>query len=294
MTTTSTTTTTIANRRIRVDVYIDQFNIIGNDYYIQMLYSALLNKFRIEIGEDEYEQFNEFQNRIFDLIENLRNLSRATIPIVINYLSKKNPTLPDIIIMMWCLPRPNQYLSQRMYKSKYKENIKKYNYKMIENVNNETIMNFCVETLSKTNNVPVHCIDYLWLYMGTSFIEFNFLNSNGGHYISIMINDSNSNANANSNSNSEAEAEHESIKFGFDMEFLLGLGLGQIIYPNDPQHKMSFRQFLYKFVTDQEIVSKLIDKQSKNNFYRQLSIVSKNPQKYFGIENFPKEILELI
>lgn len=267
--------------------YIKQFNIIGNDsdlnYNIlsQLLYSAILNKFKIIINEEEYKYFKEYQERIFDLIENLRELSTATIPIVLDYLEKINHYLPDIIIMLWCLPRTDNYLSKRIYNNHYKQNIIKYNYKIIKNINNEVIKNFCIETLTKTNNVPVHCIDYIWYYMNAISLEFSFYNTESCTYIGFTMPDS---------------IDDDYINFGFNMEYMLEMGLGKVTYDNDPSSKGSFRNLLKKFIIEPELVKKMLTIPTNHNYRKQLINICNNPIKYF--EDMPisisQDIMDLV
>lgn len=270
---------------MEIEEYFKQFHIIddeGMEYRMELskkLYRAILNKFRITMDEDEYYQFKEYQERVFNLVENLRELDSNIIPLVFDYLQDVNVYLIDIIIMLWCLPRTDNYLSKKMYDKKYKELISLYHYKMVENINHKGVENFCIETISKTNNVPVHCIDYLWYYMGNLSFDFTFYNSNSGAYISFAM--------------PEHNQHDEFIFFGFNMEYLLDLGLGKISYLNDPNQKGSFRNFLLKIIANLEVVKKLI--QTQNNFKKQITAISKDFSRYFG-ENVmvPKEILEEI
>ena len=288
---------TAPNSKINVKTYISQFNIIDNEELdilhcvnlSNLLYKAILNKFRITIPEDNYQYFKEYQERMFDLVENLRELTSATIPIVFNYLTKINPCLPDIIIMLWCLPRTDSYLSKKIYTSKYKQNIEKYNCKIIKNIENNVIKNFCVETLTKTNNVPVHCIDYLWLYMNGLSFDFTFYNLEGGQYIGFEIPEQNNNY-------EEKNSTELFIKFGFGIEYMLDMGLGKVVYDSDPLNKGSFRNFLKRIIFDIDMMKNLLSSPSGNNLKNQLRNISKNPTKYFGdlIIQFPEEILQMI
>lgn len=265
-------------------LYIDQFNVLGTTGEIncenlsKILYMAILNKFKVTFSEEEYYYFKEYQERVFDLIDNLRELSSTTIPIVFEYLDKNNYYLLDIIILQWCLPRTDTYLSKKIYNATYKKNIQKYNFKLIENINHYTVRNFCVDTLIKTNNVPIHCIDYLWYYMNDLTLELSFYNSECNSYIGLAILDD----------------EDNSIEFGFNMEFLLDMGLGQIMYDNDPLAKQSFRKFLEIFVIDIDVVKKMLTIPTKNNYKKQLINISLNPSRYFGqaLKTLPSSILK--
>jgi hypothetical protein len=281
------------NQKPSVKAYVDQFNVLGIDAYINcddmstLLYSVILNKFKVTMTAEEYVYFKEYQERVFNLIENLRELTSATIPLIFNYLDKVKPCLADIIIMLWCMPRADTYLSKRMYNKTYKENIQKYNNKMIKNIDHNVMKNFCIETLTKTNNVPVHCIDYLWFYMNTLSIDFTFYNYVNGNYIGFQMEEDNHN---------NTDENEMFIQFGFNMEYLLEMGLGQVSYENDPGQKGSFRNFLRIFLTNTIVVEKSLTLPSKHNYQTQASNISKNPSKYFGeiLTTIPSEIIGLL
>ena len=262
------------------ETYVAQFNIIGNygDIHCEnlshMLYSTILNKFKVTMTKEEYGYFKEFQERIFDLVENLRELDGVMIVSTLEYLHKTNVYLVDIVIMLWSLPRTDNYLSKRIYNRIYKEYIQKFNHKMVDLIHHETVRNFCIETLTKTNNVPVHCIDYLWFYMVKMSMEFTFYNSENGHYIGFITSDD------------------EYIEMGLNMEYLLGMGLGQVTYPDDPANKGSFRNFLKNIITNPDAVRQLLLCKSKDNFRTQLINISHDPVRYFGdvLKSMPEGI----
>lgn len=262
--------------------YIAQFYVIGKDEVlncdglIHILYAAILNKFKVDMTKEEYFYFKEYQERVFDLVENLREQDIDTISLILEYLYKINAYLADIIIMLWCLPRSDQYLSRQIYHSVYYQNIEKYNTKITNLIEHNAIKCFCLETLSKTINVPVHCIDYLWYYMNALSLEFSFFNTNSGDYISFVMPEHGH------------DEKNEYIDFGFNMEYMLRLGLGRISYSNDPLNKMPLYQFLKYFVSDIDIVSKLMTCKTRYNYQTQMKCIIDNPSKYFG--DIPIEI----
>lgn len=276
---------------IDAKVYIDQFNVLGIDDEIncenlsKILYGAILSKFKISITKAEYVYFKEYQERVFDLVENLRELDTDTIVIVLEYLDKVNCYLVDIIIMLWCCPRTDAILSERIYKMTYKKNIKNYNYKITKNIKHYTIKNFCVETLIKSNNVPVHCIDYLWYYLDGITLEFAFTNSKSYTYIGISIPD-------------DQKSDNREVLMSFNMELLLEIGLGKVVYDNNESSRRgSFSGVLEKICTDITIVREMIQViPTKNNYKFQLNNISKDPAKYFGehIRQLPMDIINEI
>ena len=266
-----------------VCLYIEQFNLLDNAHEIncdnlsKLLYKAILNNFKIEMTTDEYYYFKEYQERVFDLIENARELTSATVPVLFEYLDKENHYLLDIVIMQWCLPRTDNYLSKKFYDIKYKQNIEKYNCKLTKNIEHYAIKNFCTETLIKSNNVPIHCIDLLWYYMNDLTLELSFYNSDSKLNIGFCPTDN-------------------TMGFGFNMEYLLEIGLGKINYETDPNKKGPLCVFLSNFVTNIDIVSYMLTIPSKNNYRNQLLNISKNPLKYFGdtVREIPQEVLNII
>lgn len=256
----------MSNKEINIEEYVDQFYILeksdlNSDILIQMLYSAILNRFKITFQEEEYNIFREYQERIFNLIENLRELDVSVIASVLIYLDKKNHCLPDIIIMMWSMPRIDSFLSKKIYNNHYKDNIAKYNSKIIELIEIDVVKNFCIESLTKTNYVPIHCIDFLWYYMNGVSYDFVFYNLESAAYIGITVAD-------------------DMTELGLNMEYLLEMGLGKVVYKNDP--KGSFRNFLKSFFTDVELIKKIIKSTTGHNFYKQLVNINKNIKNLLG------------
>lgn len=277
------------SEKMNIITYVDQFNVLGIDEFINcdntslILYATILSKFMITITDEEYIYFKEYQERIFNLIENLRKLTPTFISLVFEYLEKINPYLPDIIIMLWCMPRTANYLSKKMYNNKYKEYINKYNHKLIRIIEHRIMKNFCIETLTKNNNVPVHCIDYIWFYMNALSLEFTFYNSDNNSYIGFKISD-------------HTDVKNEFyVDFGFNMEYMLEMNLGQIAYENDPNQKGSFRNFLKNFVTNSILVEKMLTSKTKHNYKSQILKIIENPSKYFGdiLTIVPPDIISL-
>lgn len=264
------------NSTINIEAYIKQFNVLGTDNYINcdgtshILYEAILNKFKITITDEEYEYFKEFQERVFDLVENLRELEKSTISLVFDYLDKQNPYLADIIIMMWCMPRTDNFLSKRFYNKKYKDNISNYNHKLTDIIEHNVIKKFCIETLSKTNNIPIHCIDYIWFYMNTLGLEFSFYNSENSEYVGFTM--------------PEDKNDYDGkpyIDMGFNMTYMLEIGLGRIVYQNDPGLKGSFRNFIKNVVFNPSIVEKMLTSKTSYNYRLQMKSIMSDPVKYF-------------
>ncbi len=258
-----------------VKTYVNQFNVLGKDEYIncnqisQMLYEAYLNKFIIKYTYKEYEYFREYQERIFDLVENMRELKISTIKLIIEYLNNNDQYIVDNIIMTWCLPRLDNHYSKRIYDNVYRKNINTYNNKLISLIDHKLIKDFCCLTLSKTNYIPIHCIDLLWYYMENISLEFIFYNMENARYIGIIMPDHDSN----------------DIVFGLNMEYLLDMGLGKIVYKND--NKGSFRNLLKQFLINIDVINRVKNLEHGKNYLKQLINIYKNSIKYFD-EELPK------
>lgn len=272
---------------MNIKEYVDKFHILGKDNILNcdniccMLYSAYITRFNISFSNDEYILFKEYQERIYDFVEDIRELDIDIISNILTYINSINIYIADIIIMSWCLPRTDNYLSKKIYNMRYKENIKKYNNKIIDIIDHNVIKNFCYEVLKKNKSIPmalyntqhsvgyyipIHCIDYIWYYIDSLSFELTFYNMESANYINIDISDDNY------------------IKLGFNMEYLLELGLGKVDYLNDPIKKGPFNKFLLKFIIDKQIVDVIMSSDTKNNYIKQLSNIYKNPKKYFDFE----------
>lgn len=246
--------------------YVTQFNIVERFDMSQTLFAALLNCFKIRIDQDKYLLFRAYQESVFDLVEDLREMEVEFIQRVLEYILTINNYLPDIIIMLWCLPRTDIYLSRKKYDAEYLDLIQKYHSKMVQLIEHDIVQDFCIESLSKVNNVPVHCIDYIWHYTRNLSFEFVFYNDGSAHYVGITPGDA-------------------SIKLGFNMEYVLRLGLG----------KGSFSKVITKFVTDPALVKIMLETRSEN-YRRQLGKIIQHKARYFGngIEQIPPEVEDLV
>lgn len=245
-----------------MEEYLNTFKVLGSEgsmnceYLSELLYRCILNKYNIRMDEDEYCFFEKYSNRIFDLIEDMREKDNSYISELFTFAIKKNIYLSDIVIMLWCLPRPGTFRSKMIYDNYYRDYIKTYNNKMISNITHDVMKNFCIETLTKTNYVPIHCIDYLWYYMSNMRVEMNFI----GYDRYLFV---------------EYSGKSDTfLCFQYNIQYLLDMGLGNVIYPNDPLNRTSFRNFLKKFLFDEKVIEVFRSK-------KQLSKIYENPTKYF-------------
>src|ERR1700733_12168168 len=236
--------------------FLKQFNIIENDEFdltvmAQYLYMAFLNKFKIMMSEEEYKILQIFQERVYDLVDHMREMSTNDIADLFTLINEINPVLADLVIMSWCLPRSDDHFSKKFY-------FKKYITILISMIEHPIIKAFCLETLNKTNNVPVHCIDLIWYYMNQIELELLFVNEEGSTYIGINVD------------------SHEIIKISLNLEFILKSDLCRVSFPNDPFKKGPLLKLLKEFIINPMLISKI-----KNpNYKSQLINISKNPKLY--------------
>ncbi len=254
--------------------FVTQFGILGDADGLncpeisKLLYKSFLNKFNIQLDPESYEIMNLYQDKVYEMIGYMHEMESVQIKAILKLLDEVDPGLADIVLMSWCLPRSTEYLSQTAYNEKYKSNIKTYNKLLTEIVDFYVVKNFCSETLTKTNYVPVHCIDLLWYYMNGMSLEFTFGNDYGRGYIGIKIDD----------------RDPEFTIFNFNMEYLLLMGLGKVSYEADSVPRGLFRDFLKRFVTDAELARSVAQTEyhGGKNFIKQLDKISANPITYFG------------
>ncbi|AGC01800.1 hypothetical protein H012_gp665 [Acanthamoeba polyphaga moumouvirus] len=278
----------MSNKTLSPKKFIEQFFVtkcvdMNCKYLSFLLYSQILSNYKIQLSLEESQILLEYQNRIHNLLRNLREQDSQYILKLFEYLSEiEFNYLIDVIIMWWCLPESNSCFGKKRFNQLYKQCIDKYNHKLINLIECDSMKNFCVEVLARTNTVPVHCIDYLWYYMTNITLEPEFFNSNNSTRITFII--------------QEGNDESVNFIFGFNMEYMLYLGLGKVNYTIGPNKKYPFVVFLKKFITDLVIVNKLLESKTASNYKSQVINMSKNLKEYFGeyLDSIPNEILDRI
>lgn len=223
----------------------------------QTLYKMYLNAFKLSIEEDKYKILKEYQDNLFDLIDSLRDSDETTLKLFLEFLDKENPYLADLILICWCLPRADDWLSVTKYNMVYKNNINKYNQIVINIINHSVVKNFCIETLTKTNNAPIHCIDYLWYYVSDAIsLEFYFVNTKHQGYLAITVEEEQTNSGVCAN-----------LKVGLDIEHIINMGLGNI------GHKTPFKNVIKSMVMDETMIKVYSDCHTRDNYLRQRNAV---------------------
>lgn len=151
--------------------------------------------------------------------------------------------------MAWSQPRVGKYLSNKFYQIKYTENIKNYNWKLTKLLDTKGMNHFCSDTLSKTNKIPIHCLEILWNHI----TNFEIFLTNNPNYISVVM-------------------EENILTIGINLEQVLKLGLAtEIILPT-----------IKLFFTDKTIADKCLNSSFHKLFLEQYTHIHANFNKYFG------------
>ena len=155
-----------------IDMIFDE-KTFNPDSMAKLLYASILNEFSIKLSTSERKIYSTYVSYMYDLIENLRELDITNLDIYLKKISKKDPYVIDNIIMLWSLPRSEQYMSKIMYYKAYKNNIVDFNNILFDLRNEDYIIHFCLDILSKPSKCPIHCIDIIWNCMDVNKININ-------------------------------------------------------------------------------------------------------------------------
>lgn len=265
-----------------IQEYLKNFNIADCDDIncgdiITVMYNAIINQFKIEIQQEDLQIFQEYQTRLYDLIENLRTLDAQDIINIIEYIDDNHVLLSDVILMMWCTPRAGKYLSQKIYDNVYRKNIQDYNKKITDIIENRVVRQFCLETLSQNRHVPIHCIDYIWFYMYKCIINIKCYNWHCRQYMGIKP------------VNIEFDDVIE-LDLGFNIEFIFDMELGKKIYHHDHGNKKSFQEYLWNVINDPENLKSAIQ-ENAINYISQIKSLARNYSDNINLEI--KKILDI-
>ena len=235
--------------------YLRQFPVIHEndlncDMLSQLLYASICDRFSTTLDADEYRLLNEYQLKIYDFIDNCRELPVDDIGGILSSIAEKSYYLVDVVIMLWSCPRTDDQVSKRMYNNKYQDNIKRYNCKLSHYITAPFMREFCQNCLNRKTSVPIHCIDFIWFYMNQLTIELSFCNSNGASYITLT-------------------PAHHLVTLNFNLQYLYELGLGAVVYPV----KGSFGDFLKGVLNDEELVAALLKSPTGSNLRSQLKAI---------------------
>ena len=251
--------------------YLNQFGVIGPDETLntdnlsQILFSAYLNHFNKAFDIEEQTYIDGYHERIFNLVENLREHTVGNIQLVLEYLYEANAYVLDLVIMAWCLPRQSNYLSEQIYLDRYTSLVSTHNHKLIQIITLKPMEQFCSEAMAKTNHVPLHCIDLLWYYMTPYELEFRFTAGNTSKWVGIHIDETES-----------TESMHTIITI--NLEYVLSCGLGRV---KNLKGKI-FEDIIIFMMGTTESIESLKNAPTGKIFYSQYLKIKQSPEKYFG------------
>uniref|UniRef100_A0A6C0CCX9 Uncharacterized protein n=1 Tax=viral metagenome TaxID=1070528 RepID=A0A6C0CCX9_9ZZZZ len=228
--------------------FVDEFDIIDTKMVV-IFYDMCINKFRRNIDDTQCLQIiEEYKEKILSFVEHLRELETTFIMDTLVYLDKTLPALVDVVIMHWCLPRSTHFRSKQMYDNAYKNNIEIYNKKLIDNVNSYLFKNFTTDTISKTCNIPIHCIDILWYWLSPDLqFDFTFCNNASGNYLKFVI-----------------EPGDDYIYIAFNMESVLDMNLGNFVTNKGP-----FKHYIKNFIYNPQYAEAYMMSVTKKNYEQQ-------------------------
>lgn len=233
----------------------------------QRLYSLILTRFTTPIDSDMAKEVVDYQHRFHSLLEDLREQDSCMIASVLTYLARVDYRhVCVLVILCWCLPRPGCFFSKKGYQQGYRDYIGEYNHKLITLIQHPVMREFCIETLTQTNSVPVHCIDYMWFYMDGLSIDLIFHNYAYGDYIRLTA----------------PEGENVTIDsyigFSFSLMYMLEMGLARA----SPSSKGPFMTLLQTFVTDPSLAASTLASPTGPHFRTQLKAICADPVHYLG------------
>lgn len=108
--------------------------------------------------------FREYIERMFKLVRVLRKSTTDFVNEVLTYLHAQDKYLPDILFMIWCMPNFGKTISSRAFKNKYERLIGLYLPSLLALYDHDTVIEFCSEMWFKACNLPIHCLDLLWIH----------------------------------------------------------------------------------------------------------------------------------
>lgn len=82
---------------------------------------------------------------------------------IFSWLLEHDACLLDVILMCWCIP--NGCFSEAGLERLHKQLVLEQLPKLIALRDTEPIKQFCIETVTKTCQLPVHCFDLIWPYL---------------------------------------------------------------------------------------------------------------------------------
>lgn len=246
--------------------YLNSYELLSNSelnitFLSQFTYGVILNKFNTFMNQEEEYLYSSFIILIYKLLDDLRESTIEKITCILDFISKVNPYLADVLILLWCLPEENTFFSNKSYEENYCELIELYNHKLVTLVQNgnKVLEHFCLDILTKNNYATIHCIDYLWYFVPFYNLEFVYYNRNNCRFIGV-----------------EHIKSDNVTKLGLNIESLYIFGLGNVKYLDSDKSLCE----LVEFFINSELLGQIISTKTGNNFLTSIKKISANPENY--------------
>lgn len=230
----------------------------------QVLYTCFLNRFRWEMEEEHSQILAIYQQRVADVLEDLRERSDPEIVCVLECLDQTDRHLLDVIIMSWCQPRPRQFLSKLMHERCHRELIRKYHPTMLRLLDHYTLRNFRAEAFCRDCHLPVECLDYIWSDLVQREIVPVFSNDASGGYLGLL-------------NSSQEDATELTINLKVLME--LGLGRHSVVWEGCPRQ---FRDVIRSLLSDPALVREALQSSTAINYLAQVKYIYQHYQEEMG------------
>jgi hypothetical protein len=249
--------------------------------YSEGLYAEFLSRFAQQPSDAKSGKI--FHNCMRSYVSKLRTLDLNAIKKTLDDLFIMNPCLPDIVIMMWCLPDPesNDLVAE------HKRLISLFNKKLIDICDHAPVKNFCLETVSKTNYVPIHCIDILWPYMQGRELNMRFEDPNMWDFIGFLM----------SPGDDDVDDQNFNMDLSLNMDAIFDMGLGQISLQAPTSNKTpgpSLRKLLEPLIFDPNTIELICKTDEKDDFLDQLRKIHANGFEYFENYKTPENLLKYL
>lgn len=190
------------------------------------------NSVGLSVAPEDFTFTCDMISNFSRLINDLRERDIEYIEFFLDYMYKKNNDIVNIIIMLWSLPEKDTEYNN--YFDKYKENIQKYNHKLIKLINTEPIKNFCKDVINNNYSTTSHTLDIIWYYLQKyENNEINFIGDNFKNKIFCKTINGNN-------------------LFIVNMKQIIDYGLGNVKY-ND--NSINFQNVIKYLINDEECIN---------------------------------------
>jgi hypothetical protein len=242
--------------------------------YAEVLYVSFLSRFEQKPKDQNASKI--FQDCMISYVGKLRTLDTDVIGSALKELAIINPCLPDIVIMMWCLPDPKA--ENLIMNIEHKRLIETCNPKLIDICDHPIVKSFCIETVTKTNYVPIHCIDILWPYMQNRELNLRFENEQTWDFVGFLM-----------SPGDDVDDGNYNMDLSLNIDAVFSMGLGKIAIKN-----FSLRKLLYPLIFDAATIKSIYETDEGNDFKEQLKRIHANGPEYFANYELPSDIIKYL